>query len=163
MSGVAHLLAGNPDKAVEALVAVTHREPNFQYGEAYLRAADALMALGRWDDADDALERYVKINSSSVEARWKRLRVCKARKDAAGEQTAKADLRDVWRTLPGYQRRKQLAGTCGPGSLSRSSGLLFSYVPTSCASASTCPCIAFSRSAFFSLGLRSSVSTTSSA
>ena len=109
LSGVAHLLAGNPDKAVEALVAVTHREPNFQYGEAYLRAADALMALGRWDDADDALERYVKINSSSVEARWKRLRVCKARKDAAGEQTAKADLRHVWRTLPGYQRRKQLS------------------------------------------------------
>jgi hypothetical protein len=35
--------------------------------------------------------------------------VCKARKDAAGEQTAKADLRHVWRTLPGYQRRKQLS------------------------------------------------------
>jgi tetratricopeptide (TPR) repeat protein len=108
LSGVAHLLAGNHDKAVEALVAVTHREPNFQYGEAYLRAADALMALGRWDDAADALERYVKINRSSVEARYKRLRVCKARKDAAGERQAKADLRDAWRTLPGYQRRKQL-------------------------------------------------------
>ena len=34
LSGVAHLLAGNHDQAVEALVAVTHREPNFQYGEA---------------------------------------------------------------------------------------------------------------------------------
>ena len=67
LSGVAHLLAGDHEKAVEALVTVTHREPNFQYGEAYLRAADALMALGRWDDAADALERYVKINSSSVE------------------------------------------------------------------------------------------------
>ena len=108
LSGVSHLLAGQPRQAVEALVTVTHREPNFQYGEAYLRAADALMALGRWDDADDALERYVKINSSSVEARYKRVRVCKARNDADGEQTAKADLRHVWRTLPGYQRRKQL-------------------------------------------------------
>jgi len=107
LSGVAHVQAGNHEKALDALVAVAHREPNFQYGEAYLRAADALIALGRWDDADDALERYVKINSSNVEGRAKRLRVCKARKDAAGAEKAKADLKDVWRALPGYQRRKQ--------------------------------------------------------
>jgi hypothetical protein len=86
---------------------VTHREPGFQYGEAFLRAADALMALGRWDDADDALERYVKINSSSIEGRVKRVRVCKARKDADGTRKAVADLRDVWRSLPSYQRRRQ--------------------------------------------------------
>ena len=85
-----------------------HREPNFQYGEAYLRAADALMALGRWDDADDALERHVKINSSSLEGRFKRVRVCKARNDAEGMRKAQSDLRDVWRALPSYQRRKQL-------------------------------------------------------
>jgi tetratricopeptide (TPR) repeat protein len=108
LSGVAHLQAGHHEKAVEALVGVAHREPNFQYGEAYLRAADALIALGRWDDAADALERYVKINSSNIEGRAKRLRVCKARKDASGEQKAKADLKDVWRALPGYQRRKQV-------------------------------------------------------
>jgi len=108
LSGVADLLAGNHDKAVDALVTVTHREPSFQYGEAYLRAADALIALGRWDDADDALERYVKINSSSIEALYKRLRVCNARKEVDGEQKTKADLRDAWRTLPGCQRRKQL-------------------------------------------------------
>ena len=108
LSGVAHLQAGNHEKAVEALVGVAHREPNFQYGEAYLRAADALIALGRWDDADDALERYVKINSSNIEGRAKRLRVCKARKDASGAVKAQADLRDAWRSLPGYQRRKQV-------------------------------------------------------
>jgi tetratricopeptide (TPR) repeat protein len=107
LSGVAYLLAGNHEKALEALVGVAHREPSFQYGEAYLRAADALIALGRWDDADDALERYVKINSSNIEARAKRLRVCRTRKDTAGAQKAKADLRDAWRSLPGYQRRKQ--------------------------------------------------------
>jgi len=107
LSGVAHLLARQHERAVEALVAVTHREPNFQYGEAFLRAADALIALGRWDDADDALERYVKINSSSIEARCKRVRVCKARKDDEGARKAQADLRDVWRSLPAYQRRRQ--------------------------------------------------------
>jgi tetratricopeptide (TPR) repeat protein len=108
LSGLSHLLAGHHERAVEALVAVAHREPNFQYGEAYLRAADALIALGRWDDADDALERYAKINSSNIEARCKRVRVCKARNDSEGAQKAQADLRDAWRSLPGYQRRKQL-------------------------------------------------------
>jgi tetratricopeptide (TPR) repeat protein len=108
LSGVSHLLAGDHEKAVEALVGVAHREPGFQYGEAYLRAADALMALGRWDDADDALERYVKINSSSIEGRCKRVRVRKARKDAAGAAKAKADLREVWRSVPAYQRRRQV-------------------------------------------------------
>jgi tetratricopeptide (TPR) repeat protein len=107
LSGLSHLLAGDNERAVEALVAVTHRQPNFQYGDAYLRAADALIALGRWDDADDALERYARINSSNIEGRVKRLRVCKARKDADGTRRAMADLRDVWRSLPSYQRRKQ--------------------------------------------------------
>jgi tetratricopeptide (TPR) repeat protein len=108
LSGLSHLLAGEHERAIEALVTVTHREPSFQYGEAYLRAADALIALGRWDDADDALERYVKINSSNIEARWKRVRVCKERKDVEGARKAQAELRDAWRALPGFQRRKQL-------------------------------------------------------
>jgi tetratricopeptide (TPR) repeat protein len=108
LSGVSHLLAGDNERAVETLVSVTHREPNHQYGEAYLRAADALVALGRWDDADDALERYAKINSSNIEGRVKRVRVCKARKDLDGVRRAAADLRDAWRSLPSYQRRKQL-------------------------------------------------------
>ena len=108
LSGLSHLLAGQHERAIAALVAVTHREPNFQYGEAYLRAADALIALQRWDDADDALERYAKINSSNIEVRCKRLKVCKARNDVDGARKAQAELRDAWRTLPSYQRRKQL-------------------------------------------------------
>jgi tetratricopeptide (TPR) repeat protein len=108
LSGVSHLLMGDNERAVEQLVGVTHREPSFHYGEAFLRAADALIALGRWDDADDALERYVKINSSNIEGRVKRLRVCKARKDADGARRAADDLRDAWRSLPAYQRRRQL-------------------------------------------------------
>ena len=83
-------------------------ELNFCYGDAYLRAVDALMALGRWDDADDALERYLKMNNSNVEGRFKRVRVCKARKDDEGARKALADLRGVWRLLPSYQRRKEL-------------------------------------------------------
>jgi hypothetical protein len=34
--------------------------------------------------------------------------VCKARKDAGGARKARDDVRDVWRALPSFQRRKQL-------------------------------------------------------
>src|SRR4051794_34716051 len=71
LNGVAHLLAGRPQPAVDALISVIHLEPGFRYGEPYLRAADALIALKRWEDADEALQHYVKKNSSSLEARYK--------------------------------------------------------------------------------------------
>jgi len=85
-----------------------HQDPGFRYGDGYLRAADALIALGRWDDAEDALDHYLKIMSSSIEAHYKRARIRRARKDDAGAGQARQELREVWRALPSYQRRKQL-------------------------------------------------------
>ena len=114
LSGVSHLLAGEHERAIEALVTVTHREPSFQYGEAYLRAADALIALGRWDDAADALERYVKINSSNIEARWKRVRVCKARKDGTGRAWRKPTC-----ATPGARCRASSGGSSSAGTCDR--------------------------------------------
>ncbi len=108
LRGLAELQVGEHDKAVETFIALVQREPNFRYGEAYLRAADALMRLGRWDDADDALERFGRINSSNIEGRYKRARVKGACKDAAGRREAVRDLREVWRALPSFQRRHQL-------------------------------------------------------
>jgi hypothetical protein len=35
------------------------------------------------------------------------VRVCKARNDADGARKAQADLKEVWASLPSYQRRKQ--------------------------------------------------------
>src|SRR4029079_13581447 len=60
LSGVAHQLAGKSEQAVDALINVIHVDPGFRYGEAYLRTADALMALRRWDDADEAFDHYLK-------------------------------------------------------------------------------------------------------
>jgi tetratricopeptide (TPR) repeat protein len=108
LSGVAHQLAGKSEPAVDALINVIHVDPGFRYGEAYLRAADALMALRRWDDADEAFDHYLKKNSSSIEALYKRAKVRKAKGDLAGAKQALADLRDTWRTLPSFQRRQQL-------------------------------------------------------
>jgi tetratricopeptide (TPR) repeat protein len=108
LHGLAQLAAGEHAAAVETFIALVHRDPSFRYGEAYLRAGDALMALERWDDADDALERFARINSSSIEGRYKRARVKGARKDADGRRDAVRDLREVWRALPSFQRRNQL-------------------------------------------------------
>jgi hypothetical protein len=108
LQGLGQLQVGEHAKAVETFIALVQRDPSFRYGEAYLRAADALIALSRWDDADDALERFTRINSSSIEGRYKRARVKGERKDDAGRQDVVRDLRDLWRTLPSFQRRNQL-------------------------------------------------------
>ena len=108
LQGLAQLQAGEHDKAVESFIGLVQVDPSFRYGEAYLRAADALMALARWDDADDALERFARINSSSIEGRYKWARVKGARKDDAGRRDAVRDLCEVWRALPSFQRRNQL-------------------------------------------------------
>jgi tetratricopeptide (TPR) repeat protein len=108
LQGLAQLFAGEPAAAVETFIALVQGDPAFRYGEAYLRAGDALIALERWDDADDALERFARINSSSIEGRYKRARVKAARKDADGRRDAVRDLREVWRALPSFQRRHQL-------------------------------------------------------
>jgi hypothetical protein len=108
LNGVALLLAGRHQPALDALISVVHVEPGFRYGEAYLRAADALIALKRWEDADEALGHYLKINSSSLEGLYKRAKIRKARGDAPGAKQAIAELRDTWGTLPSFQRRKQL-------------------------------------------------------
>jgi tetratricopeptide (TPR) repeat protein len=108
LRGLADLYLKRPEPALESFLGVVHANPSFRYGEAYLRAADALVAMNRVEDAEDALERYLKINSSSLEALFKLARVRKARNDAAGAEKARADLRDVWHLLPSFQRRLQL-------------------------------------------------------
>lgn len=108
LRGAAHLALKQWEPALASFVTVVHDEPGFRYGEAYLRAADALIGLRRWDDAEDALDRHLNVNHSSVEGLYKRLAVRKARRDPEGLARARQELRDAWRTLPSFQRRHQL-------------------------------------------------------
>jgi tetratricopeptide (TPR) repeat protein len=108
LRGVSQLGVKQPAPAMDSFLAVVHGDPSFRYGEAYLRAADALVELGRNDDAEEALEHYVKKNSSSIEALCKLARVRAARKDVAGAEKARAEAQSVWHLLHGFQRRKQL-------------------------------------------------------
>lgn len=108
LRGQALLGSGRHEEALAAYLAVLAREPRLRYGEAYLRGADALMALGRWDEAEEGLAHFIVVNRSSVEGRVKLARARRARGDTAGAAAALADAKAAYRESPRFHRRSQL-------------------------------------------------------
>jgi tetratricopeptide (TPR) repeat protein len=108
LRGTAQLGLKQFEPALESFLRIVHTKPTFRYGDAYLMAADGLIPLARLEEAEEALGHYLKVNSSSIEGWVKLARVRKARRDEAGAAKAGAEARDVWHTLHGFQRRKQL-------------------------------------------------------
>jgi tetratricopeptide (TPR) repeat protein len=106
--GLCRLGLGQNEAALDALLTVVHREPRFRYGDASLRAADALLALGRWQDAEDGLQHFLSINGSSLEGLCKLARARREGGDRDGARKALAEARQVYRQLPGFQRRRQV-------------------------------------------------------
>jgi tetratricopeptide (TPR) repeat protein len=108
LSGVASFRQGKYEAALDPLVKSVSLDPRLRFGEPYLVAADALMALGRTDEAIDAYDRYLSKSSSSIEGLVKKARA----HGKAGEKDAqKKDLEEAlktWGQIPGFQRRKQL-------------------------------------------------------
>jgi len=99
--------AGEHEAAATTLLAIARDEPRFRQGDATLRAADALSALRRWDQAIAALRAFAARNRSSVEARVKLARALRRTGDRAGAATARADARQTYGDLPGFQQRAQ--------------------------------------------------------
>lgn len=108
LRGLALLGARRPDEAVDAFLEVLRREPRFRYGDAYLRAADALMALGRWEQAEEGLETYLEVNRSSVEGPYKLGLVRRARGDGSGAHRAFRQAAEIYQASPSFHRRRQL-------------------------------------------------------
>lgn len=106
--GLAHLRAGEPEQALEHLRPAAEQEPKLRYGSAWLAIGDAAHALRRDDDAIAAYQRYVKINSSSVEGLYKLTRAHHRKKDEPAAARTRKEALDTYRLLPGFQRRKQL-------------------------------------------------------
>lgn len=107
LSGLALHRVGRHEEALAPLVRAVELDPRVRYGLPYLVAGDALAALGRWDGALDAYERYLADNSSDVSA-YTRLSRALARtgdKDAARE-TLREGLR-TWGVLPSAMKRRQ--------------------------------------------------------
>jgi len=105
--GIARLRAGDPAKALDALVAAVAIAPDLAYGDPYHVAGEALAKLKRWDEAEDALERFVETNHSSV-AGWVKLARVRAKKDdATGAKEAIAEAKTTWAGLPSFKRRHE--------------------------------------------------------
>lgn len=107
LTGKARLMTGDAAGAVESLVESGNRNPKLRYGEAILVAAAALMKLGRWDEAEEALEHYLKQNRSSMEGCARLALVRREKRDAEGQRRAIAEALSTWAQIPAHSRRRQ--------------------------------------------------------
>jgi tetratricopeptide (TPR) repeat protein len=105
LTGTARLRAGDAEGALAPLVQAVDLEPRLRFGDPYLVAAEALTDLNRLEEAEDALDRYTSLSSSSLQG-WVRLAdVRKRRRDARGSREALAEALATWKQVPGYRRR----------------------------------------------------------
>ncbi|MCA9531999.1 MAG: tetratricopeptide repeat protein [Myxococcales bacterium] len=109
LTGVGRLRSGDPEGALGPLVEAIDRDPRTGFGDPYRCAGDALAALGRLEEAEDAYERFVATNGSSLEGWYKLYRVRRRRGEHAAAKRALEEVFDTWRALPGYLRRQQWA------------------------------------------------------
>lgn len=108
LTGVARNRIGEHELALEALVAAVQGDARLRFGEPYLVAGDSLTQLRRDEEAEDAYERYVDSNSSSVEGHLKLARTRRRRGDREGAQRALKEALDTFGQLPSFRRRQQL-------------------------------------------------------
>lgn len=108
LTGVARFRSGDAAGALEPLVQAVEIDPRVRFGEPFLVAAQSLLALDRLEEAEDALERYVSSNSSSLQGYVRLSQVRKRRGDGVGAQKALHEAFDTWSQLPGYRRRKEV-------------------------------------------------------
>ena len=107
--GLSKLRGGDAEGALAPLADALAKDPKVRYGSAYLAIGEALFEVGRLEEAIDAYERYLKINTSSLEGYAKLARARERNGDEAGARMARAHAIDTYRVLPRFQRRKQLA------------------------------------------------------
>lgn len=105
--GLAKLIAGEPEAALEPLIAALAIAPDVGRGDPYLVAGDALMKLARWEEAEDSFERFLKKNTSSVQAYVKLARARARQKDEAGSREAIGHAKQTWGVLPSFKRRHE--------------------------------------------------------
>lgn len=107
LTGLARLRCGDAEGALEPLVKAVEIDPKLRLGDPYLAAAEALMSLGRMDEAEDALERYIDANSSSIQGYvlLADVREKLGRKEDANKAIAEAI--DTWKKLPAFRKKGQ--------------------------------------------------------
>ena len=106
--GKAYLLSGEAEESLPFLVESAHKNERHHYGEAYLLAGRALLDLRRAPEAEDALDRYLAINTSSVEGRVLLAMARRDQRDKAGAEKAMRDALETFSQVPRFRRRAEL-------------------------------------------------------
>lgn len=105
--GLALDRAGRHEESLPRLVRAIEIDARVRYGLPYVAAGDALAALGRWEEALDAYERYLGTNTSDVSA-YTRLARARARTgDAKGARDTLTEGIRTWGVLPSSMKRRQ--------------------------------------------------------
>jgi predicted Zn-dependent protease len=105
--GKALLAVGRAEEALPLLVDSAMKNERHMYGEAYLVAGTALYKLRRYAEAEDALTRYLGINTSTVEGRVMMACARRELKDADGARQATRDALDTFAHVPRFRRRAE--------------------------------------------------------
>jgi tetratricopeptide (TPR) repeat protein len=108
LRGLANVRARRYEEAIEPLVTAVQKSEKLRYGEPYKVAGDALLALGKYEEAEDAFLRYLHLNSSSVEAWVKLARARSAQNLPRETRDALDEAVSTFRALPWFARRKAL-------------------------------------------------------
>jgi tetratricopeptide (TPR) repeat protein len=105
LAGVAYLHSGNPENAAEHLKKAVSLDPRFRYGETYFYLGEALLALGRPEEALGYLKTGLSINNTSIEGIYQYARALSAlgRKDEA--RKAAEEGIGYHKANPGFRRR----------------------------------------------------------
>jgi tetratricopeptide (TPR) repeat protein len=106
--GLARLRSGDPAAALDPFVRAVEGNERLLMGEPYFAAAEALIAVGRMAEAEDALDRGLAVNGSRMDAYVLLGRVRARRGDREGARRAWTGAVDTWRELPDWLRWKSL-------------------------------------------------------
>lgn len=106
--GKAQLQSGHAEESLPFLVESAQKNERIYYGEAYLLAGRALLQLRRAPEAEDALDRYHAINSSSVEGQVLLAIARREQGDKPGADKAMHEALDTFSQVPGFRRRAEL-------------------------------------------------------
>jgi tetratricopeptide (TPR) repeat protein len=107
LTGLARLRCGNPESALEPLVQSVEIDPKLRLGDPFLVAAEALLALGRAEEAEDALERYTHANSSSIQGYVLLADTREKMGNIEGATQAITEALNTWKSLPAFRKRGQ--------------------------------------------------------
>ena len=108
LEGLALLRAGEPEAALAPLVRAVSVDSKLLYGEPYRVAAEALLRLDRLEEAEDALERFVEKNGSSIGTYVQLARVRSSRGDRDGAREALREAVATWGQIPGFAKRREV-------------------------------------------------------